>query len=115
MTKLLLIVIVFVLHTPSWSITGDLDRDGDVDFDDFFLFSDNCGKRGSIEVSDCGDEITTTPLNLTGDGTQTTGQFQLENGLRVVRVTKSTPTESIIVTMLDGPAGETFHDGFIAD
>jgi len=106
---------VFVLHTPSWSITGDLDKDRDVDFDDFFLFSDNFGKTGSIDVSDCGDEITTTPLTFTGDGTQTTGQFQLENGLRVVRVTKSTPTESIIVTMLDGTTGETFHDGFIAD
>lgn len=58
MTKLLLIVIVFVLYTPSWSITGDLDRDGDVDFDDFFLFSDNFGKTGEVESEDCGVETT---------------------------------------------------------
>jgi hypothetical protein len=56
MTKLFGILIVVVLHTPSWSITGDLDGDGDVDFDDFFLFSDNFGKTGEVEVSQCGGE-----------------------------------------------------------
>jgi hypothetical protein len=49
---------VFVLNTPSWSITGDLDRDGDVDFDDFFLFSDNFGNTGEVETTDCGEETT---------------------------------------------------------
>ena len=58
MTKLFGILMVFVLHTPSWSITGDLDRDGDVDFDDFFLFSDNFGKTGEVESEDCGVETT---------------------------------------------------------
>ena len=56
MTKLFGIMIAVVLQTPSWSITGDLDRDGDVDFDDFFLFSDNFGKTGEVEVSQCGEE-----------------------------------------------------------
>ena len=50
---------VFVFYTPSWSITGDLDRDGDVDLDDFFLFSDNFGKTGEVETTYCGEETET--------------------------------------------------------
>ena len=115
MTKLFLLLMLFVLHNSSWGITGDLDRDGDVDFDDFFLFSDNFGKTGSIDITDCGDEVSTIPLTLTGNGTQTTGKFKLESGLRVIRVIKTTPSENIIVSMLDGSTGESFYDGNISD
>ena len=34
------------------SLPGDLDRDGDVDFTDFFIFSDNFGKTGAPDLPD---------------------------------------------------------------
>ncbi len=37
---------VFVFYTLSWSITGDFDRDGDIDLYDLFLLADNFGKTG---------------------------------------------------------------------
>ena len=99
---------VFVLHTPSWSITGDLDRDGDVDLDDFFLFSDNFGKTGEVESVDCGEETQTNPLTLSGSGTQTTEKFRLEEGLRVMRVSKTPSSNSILVRILNGETGRSF-------
>ena len=111
----ILLISILIIVSRAFGITGDLDRDGDVDFDDFFLFSDNFGKTGSIDVSDCGDEISTIPLTLTGNGIQTTGKFQLESGLRVIRVTKAIPTESIFVTMLNGDTGDRFSDGSFFD
>jgi hypothetical protein len=30
------------------AIPGDIDRDGDVDFDDFFLLADNFGKTAEV-------------------------------------------------------------------
>ena len=110
MTKLLLmLMMVFVLHTPSWSITGDLDRDGDVDFDDFFLFSDNFGKTGEVETIDCGEDTPTTSLVFSGNGLQTTEKFRLDEGLRVIRVSKSPPTNSILVVILNGTTGKQFE------
>ena len=109
MKRLLGLLMVFVLYTPSWSITGDLDRDGDVDFDDFFLFVDNFGKTGEVESIDCGEETQTTPLTFSGSGTQTTEKFRLEEGLRTIRVTKSPPSNSIIVIVLNGDTGKQFE------
>ena len=109
MTRLLGILMVFVLSTPSWSITGDLDRDGDVDFDDFFLLADNFGKTGEVESIDCGEETQTTPLTFSGSGIQTTEKFRLEEGLRTIRVTKSPPSNSILVTVLNGDTGKQFE------
>jgi internalin A len=43
---------VFTVCSPLAAVTGDLDRDGDVDFDDFFIFSDNFGRTGSPDDSD---------------------------------------------------------------
>ena len=42
----LLIAVVLLWASYREAITGDLDRDGDVDLDDFFLFADNFGKKG---------------------------------------------------------------------
>ena len=103
-----------LLYSPAAAVGGDLNRDGVVDFSDFFLFSDNFGKTGPAE-DECGDEILSIPLTFTGSGTQTTGKFQLESGLRVVRVAKTSPTESIIVSMLDGVTGDSFYGGGISD
>ncbi len=41
------------------AITGDLDRDGDVDLDDFFLFADNFGKKGQDVFLECGPKVAT--------------------------------------------------------
>ena len=40
---------VLAVFTPSVdALTGDLDLDGDVDFDDFFIFADQFGKEGPV-------------------------------------------------------------------
>jgi len=38
--------LLMAIAVPAWCIPGDLDLDGDVDFDDFFFFADNFGKTG---------------------------------------------------------------------
>lgn len=113
MKKAVLSLGILMVVSTAFGITGDLDVDGDVDFDDFFLFSDNFGKSGPVEG--CGEEIPAIPLTFTGNGTQTTSRFQLEKGLRVIHVTKMTPTESIFISMLDGTTGDRFSDGGISD
>jgi hypothetical protein len=55
------------------------------------------------------------PIVFSGNGTQTTGKFTLASGLRIITVTKSSPSESIFVTMLDGETGDWFSDGSISD
>lgn len=107
-----IILLTLLLPLPTWGVTGDLDRDGD-DLVDSFLFADNFGSTGPVD--DCGDEIATTPLTFTGDGTQTTTRFQLETGLRVIRVSKTPSTKSIFVEMLDGVTGDRFSNGGILD
>jgi len=84
-----------------------------VDLRDFFIFSDNFGNTG--EVEECGDPIPSSPLTFSDDGTQTTGKFQLQAGLRVIRVSKTPSTESIVVGMLDGVTGDRFSAGGIHD
>ena len=44
-----IILLILLMSHDSYGITGDLDRDGDVDFDDFFIFADNFGRTGSPE------------------------------------------------------------------
>lgn len=49
------LVMVFVLalwSTEARSVVGDLNRDGVVDFDDFFIFADNFGKEGVPQIID---------------------------------------------------------------
>ena len=45
-------VAAFIL-LPSWcwGVPGDLNADGIVDFDDFFLFADNFGKMGPPDTA----------------------------------------------------------------
>ena len=47
--NLTIILVIILSSYDSYAITGDLDRDGDVDYDDFFVFADNFGKTGSPE------------------------------------------------------------------
>ena len=44
---------IIIIPELGFGIRGDLDRDGDVDFDDFFIFSDNFGNQGPAQLSDC--------------------------------------------------------------
>ena len=48
----LAILFVFAVGSPAAAVNGDLDRDGDVDFDDFFIFADNFGLTGSPDDAD---------------------------------------------------------------
>ena len=45
MVRILWILLVAV---PATAVTGDLDRDGDVDLADFFIFGTNFGKVGEV-------------------------------------------------------------------
>ncbi len=48
----LVILIVFAVGSPAVAVTGDLNRDGVVNFDDFFIFADNFNRTGSPEDAD---------------------------------------------------------------
>ena len=47
--KYMTVLIVF-FAVPVWGLPGDLDRDGDVDFGDFFILADNFGRKGPIDT-----------------------------------------------------------------
>ena len=51
-------VLSLTVVSTSYAIRGDIDRDGDVDLTDFFLFADNFGKTGSADASDCSSTVT---------------------------------------------------------
>jgi len=44
--KRILLIFLLLTATAVWAIPGDLNLDGVVDFEDFFLFADNFGKEG---------------------------------------------------------------------
>ena len=46
-----ILLLVAVISTPVYAILGDLNEDGRVDFQDFFIFSDNFGKSGPVDSS----------------------------------------------------------------
>jgi hypothetical protein len=52
--KRLLALTALAFTVEASAITGDLNLDGVVDFDDFFIFTDNFGKSGSPSSADCG-------------------------------------------------------------
>lgn len=63
--RMLIYLALLTVFAPSVdALTGDLDLDGDVDFDDFFLLADNFGKKGDI-TDVCGNEI--VPPSETGE------------------------------------------------
>lgn len=47
-----ILIYMLLLTTSVWSIPGDLDLNGTVDFDDFFVFADNFGKSGPPQPID---------------------------------------------------------------
>jgi len=57
----LLIAVIIMWASAGEAVTGDLNRDGTVDFDDFFLFADNFGKSGPVS-----DDSNSTTIPLEG-------------------------------------------------
>lgn len=51
-TFALVILVVLAVGSPAAAVTGDLNRDGIVNFDDFFIFADNFNRTGSPEDVD---------------------------------------------------------------
>ena len=49
MKRILLVSLMLFWTSAGYAVLGDLNRDGVVDFDDFFLFADNFGKEGVPE------------------------------------------------------------------
>jgi len=56
--KRLLALTALAFTVEASAITGDLNLDGVVDFDDFFIFADNFGKLGPPEVDVVYDTLT---------------------------------------------------------
>ena len=52
MRALLSVFMAVLLTSPAYAILGDLNRDGRVDYVDFFVFADNFGKEGPPEPAD---------------------------------------------------------------
>ena len=49
---LLAILAICLLYSPAAAVVGDLNRDGTVDFDDFFLLADHFGQSGPSDAAD---------------------------------------------------------------
>jgi hypothetical protein len=45
-------IVALLWASVAYGVTGDLNKDGTVDFDDFFLFADNFGKSGLLSYLD---------------------------------------------------------------
>lgn len=43
--------LLLLIASPAFSVSGDLNRDGMVDYDDFFIFADNFGKSGDPDLT----------------------------------------------------------------
>jgi hypothetical protein len=55
---------VMLMPSRAMAVLGDLDRDGDVDFDDFFSFADNFGKSGPPATEVVYDTLTVEVQNV---------------------------------------------------
>ena len=52
MLRILPFLLAILFACPTWAILGDLNKDGTVDFPDFFIFVDNFGQSGPPEPAD---------------------------------------------------------------
>jgi hypothetical protein len=106
MVRILILTVGSLLWAGAgFAITGDLNKDGTVNFDDFFLFSDNFGKSGPLE-DDCSTEALPPPITMSGSGTQVTEKITLEAGkLYIVRVEKGADSY-FLLQLTDGDTGE---------
>ena len=87
MVRILILTVGSLLWAGvGFAITGDLNKDGTVNFDNFFLFSDNFRKSGPLE-DDCSTETLLPPIALSGSGTQVTEKLTLDAGnLYIIRL-----------------------------
>ena len=53
MLTTMLVLAMLSMAVPASAVVGDLNRDGVVDLNDFFVFADNFGEAGQPDVSDC--------------------------------------------------------------
>ena len=52
MVRRIWLLVVLLMPVCAWAILGDLNRDGQVNFDDFFLLSDHFGEKGPPDPPD---------------------------------------------------------------
>lgn len=80
--------IIWLIALPVWGIPGDIDQDGDVDFDDFFILGDNFGKKGPPEYVRITvyDTITVEFVNPPNDVSSTTQPDYFIKGLSFIRL-----------------------------
>lgn len=96
-------IVALLWASVAYGVTGDLNKDGTVDFDDFFLFADNFGKSGPVEY--CGTE-TLPPITITGSGNNVSDKFTLDAGtLYILRLEKSAESYFALF-LIDGVTGE---------
>ena len=70
------ILLVFSLESV-YSIQGDLNKDGKVDFSDFFILADNFGKSGEPEV-DCGETGTGSEIKTREEARKELGALNVQ-------------------------------------
>ena len=60
MTVRFVLFCLLVLAVPGWAQVGDLNGDGVVNFDDYFIFADNFGQRNDLQAA-AAKAVHTTP------------------------------------------------------
>ena len=109
MTKLRWIALfIWVSQAPATAVPGDINRDGKVDFADFFILAENFGKTGPPET-DCepigGDEEPTVQDSVyveqaTNDSLNETSQDSEQTPADSIHV-EGTLTDTTVETRID--------------
>ena len=105
--------VLLITTSQAHGVLGDLNRDGAVDFDDFFIFADNFGESGPVEM--CDAPLTDTPLVFAGSGQVFTALFTLDSGLTTLTFERESPDCCFTVRMLESPSGDAFYGASLGD
>ena len=102
-----------LIVTPLHAIRGDLDRDGDVDYDDFFILADNFGQSGGLPEVDYFSGIRRIESGGWDISFPAIGQVDTDFNISVTSVPEGTIFTRFFVHSLDSDQRLLMPEGYI--